>query len=215
MIKNICSILVVAIAVAFSISCNQPGTTSNAPLPKNDATGKPPFMVNAQPKPDTEVAVVEMENPVYGKYTIELYPNVAPKMVARFKELIKEGFYDGLSYHRINGSVIQAGDPLSKTNDPRAGSGKSGKSTVQAEFSDIPYDSGIVGAARLGNDINSQDSQFFVTLQREKGFDKSYTIFGKVIDGMANVRTIAGAPKQGERPTDPIKIKSITLQPHP
>lgn len=166
------------------------------------------------PVADPEIAVIEMENPVFGTIKMELYSNIAPKMVERFKELAKEGVYNGVSWHRVNQSVIQSGDPLSKDADPtNDGTGKSDKPNVDAEFSDIPYDTAIVGAAR-GPSNNSANSQFFITLKREPGFDNRYTIFGKVIDGMNNVRTIAGVtPKEGERPIEPIKIKSITFVP--
>jgi len=167
------------------------------------------------PVADNEIAVIEMENSAaYGTIKIELYSNIAPKMVEQFKQLAKEGVYDGTTFHRINQSVIQGGDPLSKDADPsNDGTGGSSKPNVPAEFSDIKYDTGIVGAAR-SSDPNSANSQFFITLKREPGFDNRYTIFGKVIDGMGNVRTIAGVqPKDGERPVEPIRIKSITIQP--
>lgn len=165
------------------------------------------------PIADAEVAVIEMDNAgAYGTITIELYSNVAPKMVERFKELAKQGVYDGVTFHRINESVIQSGDPLSKDKDPsNDGSGGTDKPNVVAEFSDIPYDTGIVGAAR-SMDNNSANSQFFITLKREQGFDGRYTIFGKVIDGMNNVRTIAAVqPKEGERPLEAIKIRHISI----
>lgn len=165
---------------------------------------------------NNEIAVIEMENSAaYGTIKIELYSNIAPKMVARFKELAREGYYDGIAFHRINQSVIQAGDANTKPGaSPTLGKeGDSGKPNVDAEFSDLQYDTGIVGAARLGNDVNSANSQFFITLKREAAFDNKYTIFGKVIEGMNNVRTIAGVPKQGERPVEPVRIKTITIQP--
>jgi peptidylprolyl isomerase len=167
------------------------------------------------PVADSEIAVIEMENPgAYGTIKIELYSNLAPKMVARFKELAREGVYNGTTFHRINQSVVQGGDPLSKDADPaNDGTGKSDKPNVEAEFSDILYDTGIVGAAR-GSDNDSANSQFFITLKRESGFDNRYTIFGKVIEGMNNVRTISGVqPKEGERPVEPVRIKSVTIQP--
>lgn len=165
------------------------------------------------PVADAEVAVIEMEEPVYGKITIELYSNIAPEMVTRFKELAREGVYNGTTIHRINPTVIQGGDPLSKDANPENdGTGNSNKPNVKAEFSDIPYDSGIVGAART-QEINSANSQFFITLRREAQFDEKYTIFGKVIDGMNNARTISGAPRDRERPLEPIRIKTITIQP--
>jgi peptidylprolyl isomerase len=166
------------------------------------------------PVADPEVAVIEMENGgAFGKITIELYSNIAPEAVKRFKELAREGVYNGVTFHRVNASVIQGGDPLSKDADPtNDGTGKSDKPNVKAEFSDIPYDTGIVGAARA-QDNDSANSQFFITLKREPAFDNKYTIFGKVIDGMNNVKTIAGVPRSGERPLDDVKIKTVTIQP--
>lgn len=168
-----------------------------------------------EPIPDNEIAVIEMENSAaFGTIKIELYSNIAPKMVERFKQLAKEGVYDGVTFHRINESVIQSGDPLSKDADPsNDGTGKSDKPNVEAEFSDLKYDTGIVGAAR-GQENNSANSQFFITLKRETGFDNRYTIFGKVIDGMTNVRTISGVqPKDGERPLEAVRIKHISIVP--
>ena len=89
--------------------------------------------------------MIEMENSAaYGTIMIELYSNIAPKMVARFKELAKDGTYDGVTWHRVNESVIQSGDPLSKDDDPAEdGTGNSNKPNVEAEFSDIPYDTAL------------------------------------------------------------------------
>lgn len=167
-----------------------------------------------KPIPDSEVAVIEMENgAAYGKITIELYSNIAPLAVQRFKELAREGVYDGTTFHRVNVSVIQGGDPLSKDNIPQNdGTGKSNKPDVPAEFSDIPYDIGIVGAAR-SQDPNSANSQFFITRKRESDFDTRYTVFGKVIDGMNNVTTIGSVPREIERPSEDVRIKTITIQP--
>jgi len=167
------------------------------------------------PVADNEVAVIEMENAAaFGTIKIELYSNIAPKMVAQFKQLAREGVYNGTTFHRINQSVIQGGDPNSKDNDStNDGAGNSDKPNVPAEFSDILYDTGIVGAARMA-DPDSANSQFFIMLKREPGFDQRYTIFGKVIEGMNNVRTISGVnPKQGERPMENIVVKSVTIQP--
>lgn len=194
------SLFVIFVALAiFSAACSAQKT---AQIKKGVA-----------PVPDAEVAVIEMQQPVYGKITVELYSNIAPEMVRRFKELAREGVYNGTSFHRVNPTVIQGGDPLSKGEDQsRAGSGNSDKPNVPAEFSDVPYDAGIVGAART-QDVNSANAQFFITLKREPQFDEKYTVFGKVIDGMNNARTIAGAPRDGERPLEPIRIKSVTIQP--
>jgi cyclophilin family peptidyl-prolyl cis-trans isomerase len=205
--KKISLFLLITTALfAFACSDSKPKTTKS---------GTPEVKKGVTPVADPEIAVIEMENgSAYGTIKIELYSNIAPKAVARFKELAKEGVYSGTTFHRINQSVIQGGDPLSKDADPsNDGTGKSDKPNVEAEFSDIPYDTGIVGAAR-SQDFNSANSQFFITLKREPGFDNKYTIFGKVIDGMNNVRTISGVqPKEGERPVEAVRIKSVTIQP--
>ncbi len=203
--------IVISAALAFSISACGGGTSNTS---NNKA---PEIKKGVQPVADKEIAVIELENSAaYGTIKIELYSNIAPKMVEQFKALAKEGVYDGTTFHRINQSVIQGGDPLSKDDDPtNDGTGKSSKPNVVAEFSDIPYDTGIVGAAR-GPDNNSANSQFFITLKREPGFDNRYTIFGKVIEGMNNVRTISGVqPKDGERPVEPVRIKTIRIEPKP
>jgi cyclophilin family peptidyl-prolyl cis-trans isomerase len=173
-----------------------------------------------KPEPDSQAVVLEVESGgfSYGRIVIELYPNVAPQMVERFKKLVQEGFYNGTAFHRVSTStgVVQGGDPNSKDDDPsNDGMGGSPYGTVPAEFSDIPYDRGIVGAAR-SSDVNSANSQFFITLRRVPMWDNKYTVFGRVIEGMDNAQTIAGAPTQPARPENPadkIIIKSATLQP--
>ena len=193
---------------AFFSACN------NKPA-ANKAVANAEIKKGVIPIADAEIAVIEMENAsAFGTIKIELYSNIAPKMVAQFKQLARIGVYNGTTFHRINQSVIQGGDPNSKDADPsNDGMGKSDLPNVPAEFSDVLYDAGIVGAAR-GQDNDSANSQFFITLKRESGFDQRYTIFGKVIEGMNNVRTISGVnPKQGERPLENIVVKSVTIQP--
>ena len=211
--KQKISILLTIFTAVFFIACNQTQNTSNSNI---KPAGTPAEVKKGvAPVADSEIAVIEMENSAaFGTIKIELYSNVAPQMVARFKELAREGIFNGTTFHRINKMVIQGGDPLSKDADPsNDGTGGSEKPDVPAEFSDIPYDTGIVGAAR-SQDENSANSQFFITLKREPGFDNKYTIFGKVIEGMNNVHTIAGVtPKQGDRPLENVVIKSVTIQP--
>ena len=202
-------VILLAIATAISgLACDK-SKSGNKP-----ANAKPDVKTGVAPVADAEVALIEMENAAFGTIKMELYPNIAPKAVERFKELAKEGYYEGIIFHRVNDSVIQAGNADTKPGRvPGMKEGDSGKPNVPAEFSDVPYDTGIVGAARLGNDFNSANAQFFIMLKREPNFDKNYTVFGKVIDGMNNVRTIAGAPRQGERPSEPIRIKKVTVVP--
>jgi peptidyl-prolyl cis-trans isomerase B (cyclophilin B) len=174
---------------------------------------------NVKPEPDAQAVVLEVESGgfSYGKIVIELYPNVAPQMVERFKRLVQEGFYNGTAFHRVNPQtgVVQGGDPNSKDDDPtNDGMGGSPYGDVPAEFSDIPYERGVVGAAR-SSDVNSANSQFFITLRRVPQWDNNYTVFGRVIEGMDNAQAIAGAPTRpgSENPADKIVIKSATLQP--
>jgi cyclophilin family peptidyl-prolyl cis-trans isomerase len=200
--------------------CNKP-TNTNADLENvNVRTGVKPIA-------DAEVAVIETEK--YGEIVVELYPNVAPLMVERFKKLVHEGFYDGTTFHRINeeSALIQGGDPLSRDNDPaNDGSGDSPYPNVPAEFSDLPFDRGSLGAARREaserggpgpTEAEARDSancQFFITMQREPDFDEDYTLFGKVIAGLGNAEIIMRAPvePETETPADKIVIRRVTLQ---
>src|SRR5215204_5810508 len=205
MIKKL-SLFLVLFSLAFSLSCSNKSATNTKPVANADVKR------GVQPIPDPEIAVIDTD---YGVIKMELYSNIAPKTVARFKELAKEGYYNGIAFHRINQGVIQAGNSFTKPGAvPVPGKeGDSDKPNVEAEFSDIKYDTGIVGAARLGNDVNSFNAQFFITQNRQAGFDDKYTVFGKVIDGMSNVGIIAGVPKEGEKPIDAVRIKTITIQP--
>jgi cyclophilin family peptidyl-prolyl cis-trans isomerase len=206
MIKNTTFILLLALTL-LSVSCQQSSQSANS------SNSNAPIKTGVTPVADDEIAAIDTD---FGVIKIELYSNIAPKMVARFKELAKEGVYNGVTFHRINPNlgIIQGGDPLSKDADPmNDGTGKSDKPDVPAEFSDIPYDTGIVGAAR-SQDVNSANCQFYIMTKRQPAFDKRYTVFGKVIEGQNNVNVIAGAPtSQGsERPSEKIVIKSITIQ---
>jgi cyclophilin family peptidyl-prolyl cis-trans isomerase len=182
-----------------------------------------------KPIADAKVAVIETEN--YGEIVIELYPNVAPLMVERFKKLVHEGFYDGTTFHRINeeSALIQGGDPLSRDNDAQNdGLGDSPYPNVPGEFSDVPFERGCVGAARREatptegsqpglTEAQARDSancQFFITLRREPDFDEDYTLFGRIIAGIGNAEIIMRAPvePETETPAEKIIIKRITLQ---
>jgi cyclophilin family peptidyl-prolyl cis-trans isomerase len=181
----------------------------------NSQEGEANVKTGVKPQADAQVAVIETAD--YGRIVIELYPNLAPQHVERFKKLISEKFYDGTAIHRIdpNLGIIQGGDPNSKGGDQTIwGTGNSSYPNVPAEFSDIPYERGIVGAART-SDVNGANCQWFITLKKQPAFDKKYTVFGKVIDGIKNAEVIMTAPTQpgSERPADKVVIKSITLQP--
>lgn len=119
----------------------------------------------------------------YGRVVIQLLPDVAPKTVARIKELTREGFYDGTPFHRvINHFMAQGGDPTG------TGTGGSGH-TLPAEFSGVKHVRGTVSMAR-GSDINSADSQFFICFAPAPHLDGQYTAFGQVVEGMEFVDKI-------------------------
>jgi cyclophilin family peptidyl-prolyl cis-trans isomerase len=202
--------LMLALAVALSAAaCGGAETqTKDFDAGAGDANVKR----GVKPAPDAEAAVIETE---YGRIVVELYSNVAPKHVERFKTLAREGFYNGTTFHRAERIVIQGGDPLSKDDDPaNDGTGDSPYPDLPAEFSDIAYEPGVVGAART-SDPNSANCQFYITLTPMPGWDGKYTAFGRVVEGLGNARIISGAPtRPGSTSPDPkIVIKSVTLQP--
>ena len=131
-----------------------------------------------------------------GRVTIWLRPDVAPKMVERVKTLTRQGFYNGLAFHRvIDGFMAQGGDPKGD------GTGGSTLPNVDAEFNYLPHVRGAVSAARADAE-NSANSQFFIVFQPRLSLDKKYTVFGRVIDGMQYVDAI----QRGEPPADPTKV---------
>ena len=203
-------IVFIGLLLLASTACNQTNSNNTA----GNETGGANVKTGVKPTPDAQVAVIETAD--YGRIVVELYPNIAPQHVERFKKLINEHFYDGTAIHRIDANlgIIQGGDPQTKgSNQAMWGSGNSPYPNVPAEFSDIPYDRGTVGAART-DDVNTANCQWYITLKRQPAFDKKYTVFGRVIDGIKNAEIIMTAPTQtgSERPADKVVIKSVTLQ---
>lgn len=133
----------------------------------------------------------------YGRVVIELRPDLAPRHVARIKELARMGFYDGLPFHRvIGGFMAQTGDPKG---DGTGGSGVK----LKAEFSNEPHVRGTVSMARSSNP-DSADSQFFIVFSRTRYLDGQYTVFGKVVEGMKYVGQIKrGDPSMNGLVTEP------------
>jgi cyclophilin family peptidyl-prolyl cis-trans isomerase len=207
-------LLLLMTLLGFSFTaCNQ--TSTNTSTGNANSEGSSNVKTNVKPQADAEVAVIETAD--YGRIVLELYSNIAPQHVERFKKLINEKFFDGTAIHRIdpNLGIIQGGDPLTKGSDSAMwGTGNSPYPNVPAEFSDIPYERGTLGAART-SDVNGANCQWFITLKKQPAFDKKYTVFGRVIDGIKNAEVIMTAPTQtgSERPADKVVIKSVTLQP--
>ena len=135
-----------------------------------------------------------------GRVIIEMRPDLAPKHVARIKELARENFYDGIVFHRvIDGFMAQTGCPH--------GTGTGGSGTkLAAEFNAEPHVRGTASMARAANP-DSADSQFFICFDDAGFLDRQYTVWGKVVEGMENVDKI----KRGEPVSDPDKIVSLRV----
>jgi len=147
----------------------------------------------------------DRENTLYmdlehGRVVIALRPDIAPNHVARIKELSRQGFYDGVVFHRvIEGFMAQGGDPTG------TGTGGSGQN-IDAEFSDAPHVRGTASMARAASP-NSADSQFFICFEDVPFLNGQYTVWGSVVDGMEHVDSI----KRGEPVVDPDKIVQMRV----
>ena len=136
-----------------------------------------------------------------GRVAIAMRPDLAPGHVARIKELVRDGFYDGIAFHRvIDGFMAQTGCPHG------TGTGGSGKK-LKAEFSQEKHVRGTVSMARATNP-DSGDSQFFICFAESPWLNGKYTVWGKVIEGMENVDKI----KRGEPIADPDRILSAKME---
>ena len=169
------------------------------------------FFIN-QSNAEENIMILKLKD---GNVIIELYSDIAPNHVKRFKQLAKEKKYDGVVFHRvIDGFMAQTGDVqfgnsnLESYDLKRAGTGSSEYPDLKAEFSDIPHDKGILSMARSSNP-DSANSQFFICFESAPHLDRNYTVFGKVIEGMEFVDLI----KKGDGPngsvSKPDKIISL------
>lgn len=164
-------------------------------------------------KPDTSTHRVAIEVQDFGTIELELYPNKAPITVANFEKLVKEGFYDGLTFHRIGKDfMIQGGDPKGD------GSGGSDK-TIKGEFSqngftrnDIKHERGVISMARSSSN-DSASSQFFIMHGDAPSLDGSYAAFGRVTSGMDVVDAIANVKLKNigsDKTGTPVKLVVIS-----
>ena len=143
---------------------------------------------------------IYMELP-HGRVVIELRPDIAPGHVRRIKELAREGFYDGVPFHRvIEGFMAQGGDPTG------TGTGGSSKPDLKAEFSDAPHKRGACSMARTQNP-NSANSQFFICFAPCDFLDGQYTVWGQVVEGMEHVDRL----KRGEPVSNPDRIAKMQV----
>lgn len=143
---------------------------------------------------------IQMDLP-YGRVVIKLLPDVAPKHVERIKSLTREGFYDGIIFHRvIEGFMAQTGDPTG------TGTGGSKYADLPAEFNDTNFGRGAVGMAR-SQSPNSANSQFFICFNDCSFLNNQYTVWGQVVEGMDVVDKIT----RGEPPRNPDKIVKMQV----
>jgi len=140
------------------------------------------------PNPDLPAILIDIEG--YGQIIAELYPEYAPITVHNFIELLEDGFYDGLTFHRIiDGFMMQGGCPYG------TGFGGSGRNIV-GEFASneienpLHHDRGVLSMARGGHDFNSASSQFFIMHANVRGLDRDYAAFGRVIYGIEVVDSV-------------------------
>ena len=152
-----------------------------------------------------DVMIVQLKD---GPVVIRMRPDIAPATVKRIKELVRQGFYDGVKWHRvISGTLAQTGDPTG------SGLGGSGK-TIKAELSAEPFLRGTVGMARAA-DLDSGDSQWFICLKPMPNFNRQYTIWGKVIRGMEFVNHIETGDAEDGHVSEPDRIVSARIEGDP
>ena len=155
----------------------------------------------AAPAVDPE-NVLHLDLSTGGRVSIILLPSVAPGHVERIKTLARQGFYDGIIFHRvIEGFMAQTGDPTG------TGTGASPLPDLKAEFSKVPHLRGTVSMAREGDNNDSANSQFFICFQPNFSLDNKYTVFGRVISGMQHVDAI----QRGEPPAQPDRIIQASI----
>ena len=163
---------------------------------QDEAAAPAPAAVNA----DDNILYLDLSTG--GRVTIQLAPDRAPNHVARIQTLARQGFYDGIIFHRvIEGFMAQTGDPTG------TGAGASELPDLEAEFNPYPHLRGSVSMARA-TDPNSANSQFFIVFYPRFSLDKNYTNFGRVIGGMQFVDSI----NRGEPPANPARIIQASLK---
>jgi peptidylprolyl isomerase len=185
---------------ASAPAADKPAETASA------TTEKAPAPAEAAKPAGGDRIVMELKD---GPVVIALRPDLAPQHVERMKKLAKEGFYNGLKFHRvIDGFMAQTGDPTG------TGAGGSEYSNLRAEFTQTPFERGTLGAART-NDPDSANSQFFICFTDTgcRMLNGKYTVFGKVASGMELVDKIKkGAREENGTVTDPDTIVKMYVE---
>ncbi len=159
--------------------------------------------------------VIDVTGEANGRIVIDMLPDVAPNHVAQITELAEEGAYNGVAFHRvIEGFMAQTGDVACGKQGAtcQPGTGGSERPDIAAEFSNVPYDRGIVGMARSQNP-NSANSQFFIMFAEGHFLNGQYTVVGRVIEGMEVVDAIKrGRGQSGSVAGTPDVMQSVTVE---
>jgi cyclophilin family peptidyl-prolyl cis-trans isomerase len=186
------SLIALTFSLIFTVSsCNNQKTKSESGQSAAQAENAGTMQVDSSGLSKTKAIL----KTVHGNIVFKFYPKKAPNTVTRISELIKQGFYDGLTFHRVVPNfVIQGGDPTA------TGTGGSGQK-LKAEFNDIQHIKGTVAMARA-QDKDSADSQFYVALTNLPHLDRNYTVFGQVIEGIEILEKV----QQGD------KMLSLSLE---
>jgi peptidylprolyl isomerase len=189
--------LIAAISLGLSLVA-MPALAKNAP----PAPAPVPLSTIVDPDPSHDpdnVLYLDLSNG--GRVTIRLMPQWAPHHVERIKQLVHEGFYNGIIFHRvIDGFMAQTGDPTG------TGQGGSKYPDLKAEFNSVPHMRGMVSMART-QEPDTANSQFFIVFYPRFALDRKYTTFGRVIGGM----DVADAIERGEPPAHPTKIIQASM----
>lgn len=197
MVSRILSLPVLGLALGLSLSATPLAAKDNAAAP---ARPQLPTKISMSLQEDPEnILFLDLSNG--GRVAIRLMPQWAPNHVERIKSLARQGFYDGVVFHRvIEGFMAQTGDPTG------TGQGGSQLPDLTQEFNSMPHLRGTVSMART-NEPNSANSQFFIVFYPRFALDFKYTVFGRVIAGME----FADAIERGEPPANPTKVVQASL----
>lgn len=172
------------------------------------------LLVQIQPQPSPQQAVVET---THGTFVFELLADKAPKHVAHFIEKARAGALTGTTFHRvIKLGLIQGGDPLSR--DPKMSHryGTGGLREVAAEFNDVPFVTGTVGAVLAPGERDSAGQQFFVTASDQLALNGQFTAFGRIVEGLDVVQAISSLPSSPSGlPAERVVISSVTIRAAP
>ena len=205
--KKILLLITLMIITIFTYGCTQNSEKKEENLLNIDYTQNTNELSLTQYETTNPVVAMYIEN--YGSVVIELYPKIAPNTVNNFISLVKSGFYDNNTFHRlVPGFVLQGGDPT--------GTGTGGPGyTIKGEFSangyenNLKHEKGIVSMARTSASNDTAGSQFFIMLDKSEYLDGQYAAFGKIIDGWSNIEKIVANEKVANENTGQLQKKLV------